>query len=285
MPTVAIIGVGRVGGAISIALSSGDNVVEHLIGKVSDISLGIITLDEIHTISSDIVIISVNDDAIEAVSQEISKKIAQSAVVLHTSGSLSSDVLSVVRDAGCSVGSMHPLASISSSELGSERFRGAYFCIEGDPRAIAVASKLVKHLGGIEFTIPSTSKALYHAAAVTASGHVTALIDLAAQMMNIAGVPAENSLQILIPLIRSTIANISDQGTEVAITGPFARADIGVFERQRASILTNLTYDEAEIYFNLARRSLRLAVENGACKERVSELDSMIRMAKNQLAK
>lgn len=285
MPTITIIGIGRLGGSIATALKRCDYTITNLVGRVADPERGILALDSVETIESDIVIIATNDDEIRNVATAISTKIQNSPVVLHLSGSRSSADLQVLSAIGCAVGSMHPLASISSVDSGPERLKGAYFCIEGDPRALDVASKLVACLGGNDFTIPTASKTLYHAAAVTASGHVTALIDLAEQMMRSAGIDADNSHRILTPLIQSTIANIANQGTAAALTGPFARADISVFERQIESISSNLDIDEAAIYFDLAHRSLRLARSNGVSEERISKLETMIDIAKSALEK
>ena len=283
MPTVTIIGIGRVGGSLSKIFKNSDFQIEHLIGHNSDLSKGIVTLDSVELIGSDIVLIAVGDNSIGTVSNSIFDKISQNSIVLHLSGSLSSEILHDLKKRGCSVGSMHPLVSISSSDFGIERFNGTFFCIEGDAKATECAEAIVKFLGGKSFTISSELKSLYHAAAVTASGHVTALIDLAVEMMKRSGVPPDNALEILMPLIQSTILNIAEHGTAAALTGPFARADSSVFERQIEPIEMNLSSDEAEIYLSLALRSLKLAAERGTNLDSISELESMIRIVKSDL--
>ena len=91
--------------------------------------------------------------------------------------------------------------------------------------------EIVKTLGGKPFVVDRDKKALYHAAAVMACGHVTALIDLANTMMAKCGIEGEKASDILFPLIDSTIENIKKQGTAAALTGSFARADAGAVER------------------------------------------------------
>lgn len=285
MPTITIIGIGRLGGSVATVLKRCGFTITNLIGRVPDAERKIVALNSLNNIDSDIVIIATNDDEISNVAAVISSKVQHSPVVLHLSGSRSSVELHMLSAIGCPVGSMHPLASVSSADTGPERLKGAYFCIEGDPRALEVASELVACLGGTELTIPTASKTIYHAAAVTASGHVTALIDLAEHMMRTTGIDTENSHRILTPLIQSTISNIASQGTAAALTGPFARADISVVERQIAAISTDLNREEAEIYYHLAQRSLILALGNGVSEERISKLESMIEIAKSALAK
>ncbi len=273
MPSVTIIGMGRVGGALQIVFRGSDYRILSVIGRGEALA----------EVSSDIVIIATPDGEIAKVAGELAKHIRDGSIVLHTSGALSSAELSVLADAGCSVGSMHPLVSISSAEIGAKRFAGAYFCVEGDVRAVAAAKRIVAFLGGHSFEIPAGNKALYHASAVAACGHLTALIDMAFSMMERAGVDAEVSTKILDPLIRSTIDNIREQGITAALTGTFARADSDGLRRQLAAFDGKLTGEETEIYLDLGRRSLELAKTQGVDPEKIAETNELISMAKSKL--
>lgn len=273
MPSVTIIGNGRVGGALEIAFRGSEYRVESLIGRG----------DTVESVSSDIVMIATPDGEIANVAGEVAVKLDGKPVVLHTSGALSSSEMSVLQENGFPTGSMHPLVSISSPEIGAQRFAGAYFCVEGDERAVSAAKAIVAFLGGHSFEIPAANKALYHAAAVTACGHVTALIDIAFSMMDRAGVDTEPSNKILQPLIQSTIDNLMVQGTAAALTGTFARADADGLRRQLTAFEDKLTDDEVEIYLDLARRSLELAKKNGVDANKIAETDALISIAKSKL--
>ncbi len=273
MPSVTIIGVGRVGGALEISFRDSEYEVTSLIRRG----------DPIEGVLSDIVIIATPDNEIVKVSAELARNIVNKPIVLHTSGALSSSELSVLSDAGCSVGSLHPLVSLSSAELGAKRFLGAFFCLEGDGSAVDAAKAIVHSLGGLPFEIQTANKALYHAAAVTACGHVTALIDMAFSMMERSGVNSELSSEILAPLIRSTINNIDDLGTEAAITGTFARADVDGLIRQLAAFEGVLSDEELEIYLDLARRSLEIARRRGVDADKIENVEKLISMAKSKL--
>ncbi len=273
MPSVTIIGIGRVGGALEIAFRGSEYRVESLIARG----------DPVERVDSDLVIISTPEGQIAKVARSLAEKIEGTPVVLHTSGALSSGELSVLAQAGCAIGSMHPLVSISSAEIGAKRFAGAYFCVEGDERAVEAANGLVAFLGGHPFEIPAANKALYHAAAVTACGHLTALIDMAFSMMERAGVGTELSTKILEPLIQSTIDNLREQGTAAALTGTFARADADGLRRQLAAFEGKLSDDEFEIYLDLARRSLELAKRKGLDPRKIAETDALISVAKSKL--
>lgn len=273
MPSVTIIGVGRVGGALEIAFRDSEYRVDSLI----------LRSDPIERVSSEIVMITTPDGDIAKVADGLAGSIAENQVVLHTSGALTSGELSVLADAGCATGSLHPLVSISSAEIGAKRFRGAYFCVEGDLRAVEAAKAVVSFLGGHSFEIPAASKALYHAAAVTACGHVTALIDMAFSMMGRAGVEAGISKKILHPLIQSTLDNLKEQGAAAALTGTFARADAEGLRRQLAAFEGKLDDEELAIYLGLARRSLDLARQNGVDTNKIEETEALIYMAKTRL--
>jgi len=273
MPSVTIIGMGRVGGALEIAFRGSEYRVEAMIRRGDDLS----------DVSSDLVIIATPDGEIANTAGYLAVNIVAGPVVLHTSGSLSSSELSILTIAGNAVGSMHPLISISSPEIGAKRFAGAYFCVEGDKRAVVAAKLIVEYLGGHSFEITAVNKALYHASAVAACGHMTALIDMAFSMMERAGVGAELSTKILDPLIRSTIDNIREQGTAAALTGTFARGDSDGLRRQLAAFDGKLTAEETEIYLDLAKRSLDIAERQGVDPEKIAATNELISMAKSKL--
>jgi predicted short-subunit dehydrogenase-like oxidoreductase (DUF2520 family) len=205
------------------------------------------------------------------------------AVVFHTSGSTPSSILEPLRDDGNEVGSLHPLVSISSPELGPERFPGAYMCVEGDPRAVETGREIVKDLGGKSFCIETRFKTLYHAAAVTACGHLVALFDAAIEMMSDCGLSKEESTEILLPLVTSTVLNLGKQSTAEALTGTFARADSETFTRHLAA-LNEVGSDELlEIYLLLGERSLELAAKAGVSPERIERMRSKVAVAKSKV--
>ena len=233
MIRISIIGPGRVGGALAVSLPRDKYSVEHLVyrgnpdplqGLVLDQQdpVDIVSLDSLGDLASDIIFITTQDANIATAAEQIADKIRNSPIVFHTSGALSSSTLKNLQLKGCKVGSIHPLVSISNPESGPKRFPGAFFCIEGDAEAVASAEQIVADLGGRSFTLDTKFKTLYHAAAVTACGHVVALFDAAVEMMSKTGLSPEKSKEVLVPLVTSTIQNLSEQTTAAALTGTFA---------------------------------------------------------------
>lgn len=272
MYSVSIVGVGRVGGALALSLPKNKYNIVELITRDKSVS----------ETSSDIVFITTQDSEIRAASCVLAGKLNNS-VVFHTSGALSSAVLSNLANARCKVGSIHPLVSISSPELGPERFRGAFFCVEGDAEAVVLGKQIVADLGGRSFSIDTKFKTLYHASAVTACGHLVALFDAAVEMMTKCGLSESESRDILLPLVSSTVQNLEQQDTAAALTGTFARADAETFTRHLTALNEIDDEDLLEIYLLLGERSLELAAKQGVSAERIETLRSRVAVAKSKL--
>jgi predicted short-subunit dehydrogenase-like oxidoreductase (DUF2520 family) len=291
MGKFSVLGVGRVGGALALALSGKGFEIENLIVKnkrqaevvTKNIASNpnVLSFDELSEISSDIVFITTRDFEIEAAAQRLSEKIKnRSAVVFHTSGSRSSEILQALREIGCATGSIHPLTSISDAELGAQRLEGANFCIEGDARAVEIAEQIVAALGGKHFSIETRYKTLYHASAVTACGHLVALIDTAIEMLSACGLSEAAAKETLLPLIKSTVENLEVQNPAEALTGTFARADVKTFERHLAAIEEGVSGEAREIYLQLGARSAHLAQRQGANADDLREILDKISLAK-----
>ncbi|MBK7705108.1 MAG: DUF2520 domain-containing protein [Acidobacteria bacterium] len=287
--SITIIGAGRVGGAFALALARAGHRVDAVVARDRDFardvgSSNLVDWSDNFAIGSDIVFIATRDAEIAAAASLVAERLNNSKpIVFHTSGALSSEILSELRDLGCSIGSLHPLVSISDPKTGAQSFSGAYFCLEGDGKAVAAGNEIVAALGGISFSVPTDSKSLYHASAVVACGHLVALVDVALEMLAACGLPEERAKEVLMPLIRSTVENLSKQKPQTALTGPFARADVDTVERHLAAFDGRTSEIAKEIYLDLAVRSLDLAAKNGIGGARADKLREMILLAKSDL--
>lgn len=291
MRKITIIGIGRVGGALAIALAGKGFEIENLIvrndrtaNKICELIAPppkISTFEEVSEISSEIVFITTQDFEIENAARKLAGKIKNSKpFVFHTSGSLSSEILKPLRKNGCPTGSIHPLVSLSDPVLGAERFADSYFCVEGDAGAVETAQKIALELGGKPFTIDTKHKILYHASAVTACGHLVALIDAAIEMLTKCGLDAHSAKETLLPLIKSTVENLEVQTTAEALTGTFARADVKTFEKHLAALDQSVSDGARAIYLQLGARSAHLAERQGANAENLREILTKISLAK-----
>jgi predicted short-subunit dehydrogenase-like oxidoreductase (DUF2520 family) len=291
--SVSIIGIGRVGGALALALSKQNYRINYLVArdlkKAENLALHlndktkIISPDELDQINSDIIFITTQDSEIQKVAESLAGKLTVKPFVFHTSGALSSEILESLSNIGCQTGSIHPLVSISEAFLGSLRFANSYFCVEGNADAVKVAEKIVSDLDGNHFSIATKFKTLYHAAAVTACGHLVALIDTAIEMMTECGLETADAQKILLPLIKSTVENLTIQTTAEALTGTFARADSDTFEKHLETLEKNVSGEAIEIYLQLAMRSTHLAERQNISIERIEKIREKIMLAKKKL--
>ena len=294
MRSITVIGVGRVGGALSLALERTGFTIRSLVHRSPERAASIAdrlcprpTLLHFNDLSilppSDAIFIATRDAEIPEVAEALSNALKLPAIVFHTSGSLSSDVLGPLKDLGCSVGSIHPLVSISDAVRGSDVLTGSYFCVEGDEGAVTLAKEIVEAVGGFPFTVPAEKKALYHAAAVTACGHLVALLDASFAMLRECGFEEERAKTILMPLVASTIENLKHQTAAEALTGTFARADTAGFERHLKAFGDSIPPNLQKIYLELGEHSLELAAGRGTDPSLATELRDRISIAKRNV--
>jgi predicted short-subunit dehydrogenase-like oxidoreductase (DUF2520 family) len=216
---------------------------------------------------SELILITTPDDVITTIAGRLAdsqKGGTLGRTVLHTSGALSSKVLSSLAEVGFHIGSLHPLVSVSDPVSGAANLRDAFYCLEGDRAALRVARAVVRDLGGQSFSIDSRNKTLYHAAAVMASGHMVALFDIAAELLARCGLDQKRARRVLMPLVESTVRNLFSSDPARALTGTFARGDLATVQRHLAALHTDGLSDALRAYKLLGHRSLELAKRNGA---------------------
>lgn len=284
--SITIVGVGRLGGALAIALSKKGYEIRHLISRSGGNAQKIAGLlepkpeilsdSEFEKISSEVVFITAPDSEIQTVAENLAAKLKHKPYVFHTSGALSSENLESLKSLDCKVGSLHPLVSISDSLVGAERFKNAYFCVEGDAEAVLVAEKIVARLEGNFFSVATKYKALYHASAVMASGHLVALFSLAVETLAACGLEESEARKILFPLIKSAIENLSSQTPAQALTGTFARADIETLKLHLESLREYISEDVLAAYLQLGLRSLHLAEKQGVKTEKLAKMKALL---------
>jgi predicted short-subunit dehydrogenase-like oxidoreductase (DUF2520 family) len=201
---------------------------------------------------------------------------------LHTSGALASDALEPMRGAGFAAGSLHPLVSISESRSGAKLLRHAFFSVEGDAAAVSLGKAIVSDLGGESFTIDSRRKALYHAAALTASPNMTALFDIAVEMLTVCGLSRGRARRILLPLVESTVANLGTQDPRRALTGTFTRGDVSTVRKHLAAIKAAKLPQALSAYIVLGQRSIAMTTKRGANPASFDEIARILSRAANK---
>lgn len=267
MTSCLIVGYGKVGrtlhtilthlGCHQVAFLTKPTSPAQFLEKSPDIQ-PLITTWPVDIPKPDLVLITTPDNLIAEIAHSLAAKQHDwtGTIVLHCSGVFGSDILNVLKGQGASTGSLHPLKSfVQPSSLLD--LKGVYWTIEGDPAAQAFATKIVTTTEGKAVIIATEHKALYHAAAVMACGHLTALLDISLTMLQTAGIEKSQSLEMLKPLVMGTIENIMQKGTVAALTGPFARGDHQTIAKHQQA-LADLNADYLTIYNLLGNHSLEI---------------------------
>ena len=206
-----VVGAGRAGGALALALERAGWEVAGPIGRDGDVAGSAAGVD--------LLVLAVPESAIAGVAATVVP--VDSTVVAHLAGSLGLDVLAPHRRRAV----LHPLASLPSAELGADRLRGAWWGLsnDGDPLADAVVAALHGHA----LHLADADRGRYHAAAAIAANHVVALLGQAERVAASIGVP----LEAYLPLVRSAVDNVAALGPAAALTGPVRRGDWATVER------------------------------------------------------
>ena len=179
--------------------------------------------------------------------------------------------------AGLNTGSIHPLVSVSDPRTGAEALRGAFFCVEGDRTAVRLARRIVADLNGTAFSIRSENKTLYHAAAVIASPHATALFDVAVSTLVAAGLDRKTARRVLIPLLESTVENLKRSDAAEALTGTFARGDVATVKRHLKALSGKEHRETLKIYKLLGQYSLNLAEKKHLDQKSINEIEKLLK--------
>jgi predicted short-subunit dehydrogenase-like oxidoreductase (DUF2520 family) len=121
-----------------------------------------------------------------------------------------------------------------TSETTSDAFAGAGAAVAGSsPAMLDLARELASRLGMRPIDIAPGDRAAYHAAASIASNFLITLEAAAERLAVTVGVQRSD----LVPLVRATVDNWAQLGSERALTGPVARGDEATVARQRRAIV------------------------------------------------
>jgi predicted short-subunit dehydrogenase-like oxidoreductase (DUF2520 family) len=266
LPTVSIVGAGRVGGAIGLALANAGYPITAAWSRSRGgrqrahrlLDVPVLEPAEVAA-AADVVFLSVPDDAIVEMAEQIAPVVHKGQFVVHTSGGTSIDALSAVRDAGARIGCLHPLQTIPDAERGAEALNGSSVAVTCESAERLPLMRLARAWGGRPFVLADEAKRVYHAAAVFASNYVVSSIWAATTLMQSLGI--RNAADILGPLVRGSVENVLTRGGVKAITGPVVRGDAELVKRHIAALREADPTDHAitDAYRALAKLTAALA--------------------------
>lgn len=177
---------------------------------------------------SDITFITTKDDKIELICAElVNKKLLQpGSIVLHCSGSLSSDVLATAKNVNCYIASVHPIKSFADPKEVVSTFNGTYCAIEGDVEAKEKLKKLFACIGAVVMEIRKESKKKYHSASVMANNYLVTLHYSAVQNFMKSGIEEPVAIKLASSMMNDALKNLHKFSHHDALTGPIKRGDV-----------------------------------------------------------
>jgi predicted short-subunit dehydrogenase-like oxidoreductase (DUF2520 family) len=241
-PTISLIGSGNLAQALGPALKSAGYKIETVAARddaasrrratalAKKLGARAIALNDAGP-CSDIIWLLHTDDALSATASLLARRPGwRGKIALHSSGALSSRVLSPLRRAGAHTASLHPMMTFVPGTTHPD-FRTVPFAVEGDRSAVAAARQIVRALGSETFSIPAASKTLYHALGSFSSPMVVAALVTAERVGRAAGLTHSQTRKVMAPILQQTLRNYLDRDAAAAFSGPIKRGDIETVRR------------------------------------------------------
>jgi predicted short-subunit dehydrogenase-like oxidoreductase (DUF2520 family) len=268
MNAISIIGAGRLGTSLGVALSKKGYRIKFISCRTSlsaeesrmIIGEGKASIDNIQTArAGDIVILCLPDEEILSVTKELAdaRIYWSEKFIFHCSGLLSSEVLKPLKTKGALTASIHPVQSFAHKKTPPEQFENIYFGLEGEPKALEKSQKIIQKLGGRSFIIEAGNKALYHTACSIASNFFVVLLDTASSLLKQVGLQEEQAFQVLLPLVKGTLHNVKKFDIHTSLTGPVIRGDKASVEKHLEALRKFPPF--YEMYRRLAFQALEIA--------------------------
>ena len=134
--------------------------------------------------NSDTVFITVPDNSIREVYEQIRDIGIAGKQICHCSGAMSAlEAFPDIARYGASGCSIHPLFPVSSKYDSFRELRNAFFCIEGSEAHVMQWKKIFEEIGNPVRVISGNNKCEYHAACVVSSNLVRALAEEIIQLL------------------------------------------------------------------------------------------------------
>jgi predicted short-subunit dehydrogenase-like oxidoreductase (DUF2520 family) len=264
LPRIAIVGAGRLGTTLAERLAEAGYEVGEIVTRNGSRSHAIVQrlarkvgaatrTSSRAKLDADVVWFCVPDSQIAVAARDLSGHDWRKKSAFHSSGVLSSDALTVLRERGASVASLHPLMTfVKKSKPG---LQGVPFAVEGDAAAVRVARQIIGDLGGDAFRIRKQNKIAYHAFATIICPLLISLLTASEKVASLAGMSLRLARRRMMPILNQTLANYAKFGPAASFSGPIGRGDTETIAQHMKSL--DPVGDVKSAYIALAGAALR----------------------------
>lgn len=186
-------------------------------------------------IESDIVIIAVNDDSVSEVAANLA---GYKGLAVHTSGTMSSELLSRLPRFGV----FYPLQTMSKVKQLS--FKSTPILINANNEAdIALLTRLANFFSDSVYVVDDEKRKIIHLCAVFVSNFTNVMLGIGDKILKDNGLP----LSIMKSLVSEMMEKCFLMSPDDALTGPAKRGDVSTLNAQTEFLSCNYP-DEAAIY-------------------------------------
>ena len=225
--------------------------------------------------NADLIFITTPDDVISNVAGELKWQPGKYAV--HCSGADTSELLDKAALGGAVTGVMHPLQTFAGMEQAKNSLLGITFSLEAREPLLTVLKKMAVALGGKPMVLAPEDRALYHASAVLVSNYLVTLVKLSTDLWSDFGMPREEAVRALAPLIKGTINNLETIGLPGCLSGPISRGDSGTL-RKHLEVLSDKHKSIIPTYAYLGLQTIPVALEKKKIdSDRAREIETILK--------
>jgi predicted short-subunit dehydrogenase-like oxidoreductase (DUF2520 family) len=266
---VGVIGAGRVGTALAVALSraghritaasavsdaSRDRIRQYLTGTP------VVQPADVAEVS-DLVLLTVPDDALPGLVRGLAATGAPliGRMLMHASGRHGLAVLDPAVQQGALPLALHPVMTFTGRADDADRLAGICFGVTAPAVLRPAAEVLVMEMGGEPVFIAEADRDLYHAALAGAANHLVTQVVQAEDLLAKAGVA--QPARMLGPLLSAALDNALRLG-DAALTGPVARGDAETVASHVAALRAEAP-EALPAYLALARLTATRALAAG----------------------
>ena len=239
---LALVGAGRVGTAVSYLLQRRGHRVVAVASRTRSsaetaakrLEAPVARVDDLPP--CDVILIGVPDHALSMVTGALGAG-AAGRLLVHLAGSAGIQPLRGASEAAA-VCALHPVQACPDVDTAIARLPGSAWGVTCSPGASPWAHRLIaEDLAGTPVDVSEEDRALWHAAAVTTSNGISALIATGEAMLASIGVASPD--RVLGPIAAGTVANVREVGGgAAALTGPVVRGEAAVIRKHLEAVET-----------------------------------------------
>lgn len=266
----ALVGAGRVGTAVAMLLQQAGHRLAAVSSRTSSsaeraasfLSTRVTEPSELPPV--DVVLLGVPDHALPAMNALVAGSAAQ--VAIHFAGSVGHAPL---RGSGLAAFALHPVQACPDVVSAVRRLPGSAWGVTCEDDGRPWAHRLIESdLQGTPVDVDEADRPRWHAAAVTTSNGIAALMAVGETLLSSIGI--EHPERVLGPIAQGTVANaIEVGGGATALTGPVVRKEEDVIRRHVDAVVS-----QAPDLFAAYQSALRMIIDAALLTGRIGPDDA-----------